>query len=136
MFVMIKLDFLNSIVGYYRRTNDQEEYVSQKTLFESNMVLPNNLLLILFSVLWLSDCFLTVWAVNNGYIEVWNSWTQLIVETAYIFILVKLISLGMVIGIIRWAKALFSQVIFIALVLFNILIATVLAANIVTIINS
>ena len=97
---------------------------------------PNAALLILFSILWLSDCFLTVYATHNGYVESWNSWTRLITRNSYIFIPVKFMTLGMVIGIVRWANSMFPYVIFFALVLFDTLVGTVLAANIITLINA
>ena len=97
---------------------------------------PNSWLVILFSILWLFDCFLTVWAVSNGYTEAWNSWTKLITSSAVLFIFIKLLTLGMILGIVKWANAAFPYVIFVAMVAFNILIGTVSVANIITIITT
>ena len=89
----------------------------------------------LFSILWLSDCGLTLWATNSGYVEVWNQWTMLIGHT-WVFVVVKLLTLAIVIGIVRWASNIFPYVILIALIVFNFLIGTVTAANIITIVKS
>ena len=98
--------------------------------------LPNMWLLVIFSILWMVDGGLTVWATNNGYIEAWNQWTRLISSSSLLFIFIKLITLGMVIWIVRWANRTFPYVVFIALVVFNIFIGTVTAANIITILGT
>ena len=89
----------------------------------------------MFSILWLSDCGLTLWATNNGYVEVWNQWTMLIGH-GWVFIVVKLLTLAIVIGIVRWTSNNLPHVIFVALIVFNVLIGTVTAANIITIVKS
>ncbi|MDD4875826.1 MAG: hypothetical protein PHQ86_01650 [Dehalococcoidales bacterium] len=98
-------------------------------------VYPNNWLLLLFAVFWISDGGLTLWATNHGYMEVWNQWTMLIAHT-WFFILIKLMTLALVAGIIRWANAKLPDVTFIALIIFNILVGTVMTANIITVIKS
>jgi len=104
------------------------------TLIEQRFRYSNRWLLLLFSILWLSDCGLTLWATNNGYTEVWNQWTMLIGSTS-VFVVVKLFTLAIVIGIVQWASNNFPYVIFIALVVFNVLIGTVTAANVITIVK-
>lgn len=104
------------------------------TLAEQRFRYSNRWLLLLFSALWLSDCGLTLWATNNGYLEVWNQWTMLIGST-WVFVVVKLFTLAMVIGIVRWSNNNFPYVIFIALTVFNVLTGTVTAANIITIVK-
>lgn len=108
---------------------------SQFTLVKQRPRYSNRWLLLLFSILWLSDCGLTLWATNNGYVEVWNQWTMLIGNT-WVFVVVKLLTLALVIGIVRWASNTFPYVIFTALMVFNVLIGTVMAANVITIVNS
>ena len=94
----------------------------------------NRWLVGLFSILWISDGGLTLWATNNGYVE-WNQWTMLIGHT-WVFIVVKLVTLALVIGIVRWATNIFPYIIFVALLVFNVMMGTVLAANIITIVKS
>ena len=92
---------------------------------------PNRLLLSLFAILWLSDAGLTLWATNHGYMEVWNTWTMSIAHN-WVFIPVKVLTLAIVVLIVFWANRLFPLVVFIALVVFNVLIVTVTLSNIVT----
>jgi len=52
------------------------------------------------------------------------------------FLVVKLFTLALVIGIVRWASNIFPYIIFIALIVFNVMVGTVMAANIITIVKS
>jgi len=101
------------------------------TLDEQRLRYYDRWLVLLFSILWISDGGITLWATNNGYVE-WNQWTMAIGHT-WVFILVKLLTLVLVIGIVRWASKIFPYVISIALIIFNIMMVTVTAANIITI---
>lgn len=109
-------------------------FEKKETLVEQLLRYLNSWLLFLFTILWLSDCGLTLWATNNGYTEVWNKWTMLIAHT-WIFVVAKLLTLVLVIGIVRFANNIFPHFIFIALIVFNILVGTVTVANIITIVN-
>jgi len=60
----------------------------------------------------------------------------LISSSALLFSLVKLITLGMVSWVVRWANNIFPYVIFVALFIFTILVGTVSAANILTVLKS
>jgi len=108
---------------------------NSNSLVEQRIRYPNRWLLLLFSVLWLTDCGLTLWATNHGYIEVWNQWTMQVGHT-WVFVLVKFLTLALVVGIVRWANTTFPYVAFVALVAFDVLIGTVTVANLVTIANS
>jgi len=107
---------------------------NKDALAERRVRYSNWWLVALFAILWLSDGGLTLWATNNGYVE-WNQWTMLIGNT-WVFIVVKLFTLALVIGIVRWASNIFPYIIFIALIVFNVMMGTVTAANIITILKS
>ena len=108
---------------------------NRSTSVEQRVRCSNKWLLLLFSILWLADSGLTLWAVNNGYVEVWNPWVIMLIGHTWAFVAVKLLTLAMVIGIVRWASNNLPHVIFVALIVFNVLIGTVTAANIITIVR-
>jgi len=60
----------------------------------------------------------------------------MLIGNTWVFVVVKLLTLALVIGIVRWASNVFPYVIFIALMVFNVLIGTVTAANIIAIVKS
>jgi uncharacterized membrane protein len=104
------------------------------TLEERRIKSSNKWLLWVFSFFWLVDGGLTLWATNNGYQEVWNQWTTMIGHT-WAFAVVKVLTLVVVVWIARRATNMSPYILFIALAVFNILIVTVTAANIVTLLK-
>ncbi len=95
----------------------------------------NRQLLWLFGAFWLVDGALTLWATNHGYQEVWNQWTAMIGHT-WVFALVKLVTLGTVVLVVRRANGRFPAFIFAALAAFDILLITVTATNVVTLMTA
>lgn len=91
----------------------------------------NYKLLALFYVLWVVDGFLTFWAIQNGYLEVWNEWTRSIAHT-WTFPALKLVTAGLVVVLVRWVHRIMPDMAFYFLAASNILIGTVLVANVVT----
>lgn len=103
----------------------------------TNNTLPRRLvspLLALFCVLWVVDGFLTFWAIQNGYLEIWNEWTRGIADT-WAFPVLKLVTAGLVVVLVRWVKRIIPDMAFIFLAVSNIFIGTVLAANVVTLVG-
>ena len=104
----------------------------------TNNTLPRRFvspLLVLFCVLWVADGFLTFWAIQNGYLETWNEWTRAIADT-WAFPVLKLVTAGLVVVLVRWVTRITPDTAFIFLAVSNILIGTVLVANIVTLAGS
>lgn len=95
----------------------------------------NGKLLALFCVLWVVDGFLTFWAIQNGYVEIWNEWTRTIAGT-WTFPALKLATACLVVVLVRWVNRLIPDMAFIFLAIINILLGTVLAANVVTLVGS
>ena len=94
----------------------------------------NYRLLAIFCALWVVDGFLTFWAVQNGYLESWNEWTRAIAHT-WTFPVLKLLIAALVVVLVRWVNRIIPVMAFIFLAVSNMMIGTVLAANVVTLVR-
>ena len=110
----------------------------RETRMTTNNTLPRRFispLLALFCVLWVVDGFLTFWAIQNGYVEIWNGWTRAIAGT-WAFPVLKLVTAGLVVILVWLVKRITPNTAFIFLAASNVLIGTVLVANVVTLVGA
>ena len=106
-----------------------EDTANGFSIFMRRFISP---LLVLFCVLWVAEGFLKFWAIQNGYLEVWSEWT---IADTWASPVLTLATVGLVVVLVRWVKHTIPEMAFIFLAVSNILIGTVLAANVVTLVG-